>query len=138
MKLLETLWVKWGNTFKKLNKKIIEHVSRKKDEGGLELIDLAERIKTLKIQAILNAGDQSPESDNIIYEVGTQQITIYDRTFTGARIEIPKAKTNEYIKLIKKSKEKLTNYKRRKKITKDIQDIIFPKQKTHIQKLKKK
>ena len=36
-------------------------------------------------------------------------------TFTGARIEIQKAKTNEYIKLIKKSKEKLKNYERQQK-----------------------
>ena len=49
---------------------------------------------------------KAPESDNIIYEVGTQQIIIYDRTFTGARIEIPITKTNEYIKLIKKKKKK--------------------------------
>ena len=43
------------------HKEILEHVSGKKDEGGLELIDLADRIQTLKLQVILNAGDQSPE-----------------------------------------------------------------------------
>ena len=61
-----------GNTTKK-NKHMesLEHISRKKDKGGLELIDLLDRINTLKLQAILNAGDQSSE-------VGTQQYVIYD------------------------------------------------------------
>ena len=56
---------------------IVEKVSNTKDEGGLGLINLTERLQAIKILELLNAASQKPESDNIIYEIGIKQMAIY-------------------------------------------------------------
>ena len=68
------------------------------------MINLKERILAIKVQAILDSWDQSSESDNIIYVIGTKQKNIYGKTFTGPRIQIAKPETNTCIKLIEDAK----------------------------------
>ena len=57
---------------------ILEKISKTKEEGGLGLINLTERIQAIKILELLNAANQRPESDNIIYEIGIKQMAIYE------------------------------------------------------------
>ena len=61
---------------------IREKVAKKK-EGGLNLINLEERIQTLKTKQILEVHQQIPETDDIIYMVGTNNKQIYDMKFDG-------------------------------------------------------
>ena len=101
-----------------------------KKDGALDLINLKERITTLKAQAIIDAGTQSPESDNIIYEIGTKQKTIFRKSLSGPKQEIPDKETHKIIKLIEKPKEEIDNYKKKKKHIKrkDIQALLLPKE----------
>ena len=92
-----------------------------------------ERIDSLKIKQILEADTQIPETDNIIYTIGTKDKIIYDRKISGPKKE---KNTEEEERLIKKMVENeinLKNYKKRHKQyrTKDIQNIIYPKEKRY-------
>ena len=111
------------------HKQVLESVAKNKTEGGLGLINLKERITTLKVQATIEAGTQSPESDNILYEVGFKQETIFGKSFSGPKKEIPEQETYNIVKLIEKSKKEIQQYKGKKKQIKikDIQTILFPK-----------
>ena len=60
-------------------------MSKRKIEGGLNLINLMERIDSLKIKQILEADTQIPETDNIIYTIGTKDKIIYDRKISGPK-----------------------------------------------------
>ena len=55
---------------------ILKKISKTK-EGGLGLINLTDRIQAIKILELLNAASQTPESDNIIYEIFIKQMAIY-------------------------------------------------------------
>ena len=66
---------------------IVEKISKTKDEGGLGLINLTERLQAIKILELLNAASQRPESDNIIYEIGIKQMTIYGTSYVGSKAE---------------------------------------------------
>ena len=48
-----------------IKEEVLENVSKRKIEGGLNLINLMERIDSLKIKQILEADTQIPETDNI-------------------------------------------------------------------------
>ena len=104
-------------------------VSKQKKEGGLNLINIKERIETLKIKEMLNVSEENPETDNIMYELGIYQKTIYGKSVTGPRIDETPVKTLETIKTITPKMEVIRNYKKRHKklVTKDLQSIFFPK-----------
>ena len=106
---------------------IVEQISKTKDEGGLGLINLTERLQAIKILELLNAASQRPESDNIIYEIGIKQITIYGTSYVGSKAE----ETNDIIKLLEKNIDEINKFRISHKTTKpkDIQKIIFPKDK---------
>ena len=110
---------------------IKESVERKLIEKGLGLINIKDRIKTLQIRETLEADTKRPEKDDILYTVGTQDILLYDQSFTGPKKENNSAKEKEFIKILIDKKEDLKNYKKRHKVTKtkDIQNILFPKEK---------
>ena len=56
------------------NKKhVYEIVAKKREEGGLTLINVKERIETIKAQLLLETEHQTPESDNLIYIIGIKQ-----------------------------------------------------------------
>ena len=112
---------------------IKESVERKISEKGLGLINIKDRIKTLQIRETLEADTKRPETDDILYTVGTQDKILYDQSFTGPKKENNSAKEKEIIKILIDKKEDLKNYKKRHKVTKtkDIQNILFPKEKRH-------
>ena len=62
---------------------IKESVERKIIEKGLGLINIKERIKTLQIKETLEADTKRPETDDILYTVGTQDKILYDQSFPG-------------------------------------------------------
>ena len=101
---------------------IVEKVSKTKDEGGLGLINLTERLQAIKILELLNAASQRPESDNIIYEIGIKQMAIYGTNYVGSKAE----ETNDIIKLLEKNIDEINKFRIRHKTTKpkDIQKKI--------------
>ena len=109
---------------------IVEKVFKTKDEGGLGLINLTERLQAIKILELLNAASQRPESDNIIYEIGIKQMAIYGTNYVGSKAE----ETNDIIKLLEENIDEINKFRIRHKTTKpeDIQQIIFPKDKKNI------
>ena len=50
---------------------ILEHAERRINEGGLNLINITERIETLKLREIIEADTKLPETDNIVHMIGT-------------------------------------------------------------------
>ena len=106
---------------------IIEKISKTKEEGGLGLINLTERIQAIKLLEFLNAASQRHESDNIIYEIGIKQMAIYGTNYVGSKAE----ETNDIIKLLEKNIDEINKFRIRHKTTKPkhIQKIIFPKDK---------
>ena len=106
---------------------ILGKISKTKEEGGLGLINLTERIQAIKILEFLNATSQRPENDNILYEIGIKQMAIYGTNYVGSKAE----ETNDIIKLLEKNIDEINKFRIRHKTTKpkDIQKIIFPKDK---------
>ena len=106
---------------------IVEKVSKTKDEGGLGLINLTERLQAINILELLNAASQRPESDNIIYEIGIKQMAIYGTNYVGSKSE----ETNDIIKLLEENINEINKFRILRKTTKpkDIQKIIIPKDK---------
>ena len=64
---------------------VYDHVSRKKLEGGLNLINVKERIIAIKTKLIIEAIEQKPETDNIIYQLSTFAEKIYDKKIIGPK-----------------------------------------------------
>ena len=110
---------------------ILEHAERRINEGGLNLINITERIETLKLREIIEADTKLPETDNIVHMIGTRDKQIYGKTINGPKAESNTEQEKKAIKRIEEKQESLTNYKKRHKklITKDIQRIMFPKEK---------
>ena len=90
---------------------ILEKISKTKEEGGLGLINLTERIQAIKILEFLNAASQRPESDNIIYEIGIKQMAIYGTNYVGSKAE----ETNDIIKLLEKNIDEINKFRIRHK-----------------------
>ena len=93
---------------------IVEKISKTKDEGGLGLIILTE-----KLQA-----SQRPESDNIIYEIGIKQMAIFGTNYVGSKAE----EIKDIINLLEKNVDEINKFRIRHKTIKpkDKQKIIFP------------
>lgn len=106
---------------------ILEKVMRRKEEGGLNLLNIKERIEAIKVAEIIKADKQIPETDNIIFETGTKQNLIYNTSFKGPRSE----NTNDIILTIEKNITSINSFKKNHKQIKpkDIQNILFPKEK---------
>ena len=66
-------------------KEIMEHASKDKNKGGMGLINPTERIRCIKLMEYLNAKTQMPETDNLVYEVGTMQKLLYGTDFKRAK-----------------------------------------------------
>ncbi len=109
------------------NREVLEKVQRKFNKGGLNLINIKERIETLKIKQILDSENQLPESDNIIYELGHKQKTIFNKNYIGPKIEIIPTHIKKSLAKLEPKIEIIRNYKQRHKNlpTKTLQGIIF-------------
>ena len=109
---------------------VYEHVSKKKLEGGLNLINVKERIIAIKTKLIIEAIEQKSETDNIIYQLSTYAEKIYDKKITGPKKEIVGDKMKQITDKIIKYLKNLKNFKKRHKRemkSKDYQHIMFPK-----------
>ena len=112
-------------------KEVLDQIAKRKEEGGLNLINLKERIEAIKIKELIQAEDQLPETDDLIYEIGIKQKTLFGKLIPGPKSEITGPKYRENINRIEIEKEAIKNYKSRKKKLKagEIQQVIFPKRK---------
>ena len=63
--------------------KIYDQVIKPIKNGGLGLIDIKARISAIKYFSILKSGDQVPETDDIIYELGTRCLKVFGAVFPG-------------------------------------------------------
>ena len=83
---------------------MLENISRKRKEGGLDLVSLKERIQSIKGKAMTAAESQIPETDYLMYAVGTKQKLIYGKIFLGPKMESSSTKRIE--KLFTTSRER--------------------------------
>ena len=107
---------------------IMEKVSTSRDKGGLGLINIKERIQAIHALEYLQANKRLPETDNVLFEVGLHQKTIYGTVVAkGANA----SQRKELIILLLKNINKINQYTATHKIVKPkhIQDILFPKNK---------
>ena len=108
-----------------------ELVSKRINEGGLNLINIKSRVEAIKAKEILEAIYNIPETDNIIYEVSTYQRKLYNTQICGPKADpIPK-KTMKIIKILEPKMEIVKNYKKRHKNlkTKELERLLFPQEK---------
>ena len=107
---------------------IMEKVSTSRDKGGLGLINIKERIQAIHALEYLQANKRLPETDNVLFEVGLHQKTIYG-TVVAKGANAPQ--TKELIILLLKNINNINQYTATHKIVKpkNIQDILFPKNK---------
>ena len=99
------------------------------------LINIKERILALQAKEIIDAPGKIPDTDNLIYEIGTHQEQIFDQPIAGPKAENTPNKYTRIINTIKTNKEGIKNYKKRKKqTTKELQNILYPKTKTVLSK----
>ena len=114
------------------NADVYDRVTGAKKHGGLGLVDIEERITTIKARELLEAADQTTEKDDLLYETSVKEKVITGKTSTGPKAEQIRKDIQPLITKIEKHSEEIKNYKKkRKKIrTKDLQNIIYPKEKT--------
>ena len=104
---------------------IIDLLAKKRENGGLGLINLENRIKTIKIKSLqfLITGKWTKEHEILIYWAGTHTFTLGNKNIIGPRCENG---TNDYCKTMKlmvKHKEKLREIDKMK--LKDIEKEIY-------------
>jgi hypothetical protein len=117
------------------SKKALEKVSNKIEEGGLNLINLKERLESIKIKDILEANINIPETDDIIYKCGTKQKKIFGTNFSGPKEELTNPNFKELLNKIERHIETIKNFKKRYKTKtikpKAIQTIILVRELRH-------
>ena len=86
---------------------------------------MTDRIQAIKLLEFLNAANQRPQSDTIIYDISIRQKAIYDLHF----VVVTSRRNEDIIKLLAKNIDEINKSKIRHKTTnlQDIQKIIFPK-----------
>ena len=106
----------------------MEKLSTSRDRGKLGLINVKERIQAIQALEYLQANQQLPETDNVLFEVGLHQKTLYGTVVVkGANAP----QTKELINLLLKDINKINQYTATHKIVKpkNIQDILLAKNK---------
>ena len=107
---------------------IREKVSTSRDRGGLGLTNVKERIQAIQALEYLQANQQLPKTDNVLFEVGLHQKSLYGSVVVkGANAH----QTKEVINLLLKYINKVNQYTTTHKIVKpkNIRDILFQKNK---------
>ena len=110
-------------------KEILEKVSKRREEGGLGLINVKESIQAIQALEFLKADMQKPETDNL-FEVGWKQKALYGRMFHGGKSEKAKDMITVICDKINEIKRFKMNHKSVK--AKNIQDILFPEKEDDI------
>ena len=115
------------------SKQTLEKVQKRIEEGGLNLINITERIETIKAKEMLESGTGIPETDNIVYGLGTKQKKLLGKLFTGPKSENINEECKEIVSQVESKIETIKNYKKRHKDTrtKQLQDILFSKEKMY-------
>ena len=108
-------------------KEIMDKISKHKTEGGMGLIHVKERIRSMQLLEYLKADTQMPESDNLVFEVGTMQKRLYGADFKRAK----SSETKPELLLLLYHIDKINTFKKSHKYfkSKDLQGIIYPKEK---------
>ena len=108
-------------------KEILEKVPKRREEGGLGLIKVTERIQDIQAHEFLKADLQKPETDVLLFEVGWKQKALYGKMFDGGKSE----KTKEITTVICNNIDEMNRFKMNhiSLKAKNIQDILFPKRK---------
>ena len=106
-------------------KEILEKVSKRREEGGLGLINVKERIQAIQALEFLKADMQKPETDNLLFEAGWKQKALYGRMFHGGKSE----KAKDIITVICYKIDEINRFKTNHKSVKakNIQDILSRK-----------
>ena len=63
----------------------MEKISKHKTEGGMGLIHVTERIRSMQLLEYLKANTQMPEPENLVFEVGTMHKRLYGTDFKKAK-----------------------------------------------------
>ena len=115
------------------NKEIYDKISKPIEKGGLGLINIEERIQAIKIKELLQAEENRPETDDLIYDIGVKQNIILENGHIGPKSETLNKKIKTEMKTLEENITELRNYKKRKMKmkTKDIQEIIFGTQENY-------
>ena len=77
-----------------------QQVIKEKENGGLGLINLKERIKAIKTYLIINSFNNLPEADDLMYYFGTRVQKVYGTAIGGRNCSDRKSKWEKYLKLI--------------------------------------
>ena len=90
----------------------MERVSTSTDGGGRGLINIRERIRAIQALEYLQANQQLPETDNVLFEVGLHQKTLYGRTVVvkGAKSSKSPLKQKIIINLLLKDISKINQF----------------------------
>ncbi len=84
---------------------IYELVSKKKELGGLNLINLHDRISALQAEQFLKALDQRPETDNILYNMSMSQRKIFGTVSPGPTSLTIKEEFKTHIRVLEKNRQ---------------------------------
>ena len=112
------------------NEDVYRHVARGKEFGGLGLVDIEERLNTIKTRELLEIEDECCENDDLLYEIGLKQKIITGKEPKGPKAETARPDIQTLITGIEKYKTPIEEYKKthKKLKTKDLQTIIYPKE----------
>ena len=87
-------------------REIYEQISKERLQGGLNLINLKERIISTTKKLTFEAFEQKPETDNITYQLGTHSEKIINTKLTGPKTDKTNDKDKQIVdKLIKYQKK---------------------------------
>ncbi len=110
--------------------------AKPKKKGGLGLIDVEARVNTIKSQQILQILEQLPETDNILYNISTNQQKIFGKISKGPTAQILNKQYHDITKNIENNINKIQTYHQNTKHpqTKHIQEILYPTSHNYIRK----
>ena len=108
-------------------KEIKEKFSNHKTEGGMGLIDLSQRVRSIQLLEYLRADTPMSKTDNLVFEVGTMQKTLHGADFKRAKSSETKP---ELLLLLIYHIEKFNTFIKSHKYfkSKDLQSILYPKE----------
>ena len=104
---------------------VYDQVAKPKRKGGLNLLNLKERIVAIKVKQLENLNQIEPEHDDLLFYIGTRQKKVFGKLIDGPKKEINNNKYEKTISLATQHIKKIGNIEKTK--TKDIQQILFNK-----------
>ena len=106
--LVEYLQPRKGN-------ELLEAVSKMKDKGGMNLINVKKIILTIESHLIINSSDQRPETDEVIYQLGTHRLALCEEKIIGPTAETIENGTKEIVQMLILHQKEVKKFKTRKK-----------------------